>query len=241
MFGLNCARVKGALVQSARRGLLAADVHEELNAHLASCDDCQSAFDRQRRLTAAADALAREARRYTAPVTLERTLLAEFEISYRLSRAGSAGAVPRARRFVYAAIGGAIAASLAIMTWIANRPAPKVALADKVPDAVIATPAPEVKLAPPANEPVARRHRRPAAKTAVPVEQLFIAIPYTLPLESYERVDVLHVDVPVAALIAVGYPTGMMDPAARAGADVLVGQDGRARAIRLTSISTLNQ
>jgi hypothetical protein len=52
---------------------------------------------------------------------------------------------------------------------------------------------------------------------------------------------VLHLDVPIAALIAVGYPTGMMDPAALARADVLVGQDGRARAIRLISVSTVDQ
>ncbi len=84
------------------------------------------------------------------------------------------------------------------------------------------------------------KHRSHPAKPAPLPQQPFIAIPYTLPLEPYERADVMRMDVPVAALIAAGLPMHMADPAALARADVLVGQDGRARAVRLISISTSN-
>jgi hypothetical protein len=44
-------------------------------------------------------------------------------------------------------------------------------------------------------------------------------------------------DVPVAALIAAGLPMKVHDMGANASADVLVGEDGRARAVRLISVS----
>jgi hypothetical protein len=46
--------------------------------------------------------------------------------------------------------------------------------------------------------------------------------------------------VPVAALIAAGLPVRTADPGALVQADVVVGQDGRPRAVRLVSISSVN-
>jgi hypothetical protein len=42
-------------------------------------------------------------------------------------------------------------------------------------------------------------------------------------------------EIPVAALIAAGFSTENLDPGGVVNADVLVSQDGRARAIRLSS------
>lgn len=66
-------------------------------------------------------------------------------------------------------------------------------------------------------------------------EAPFVPIPYSVPLDSYETGTVLRVKVPVSALIAAGFPVGAADPAAVVVADVLVGDDGRAHAIRLVS------
>lgn len=68
-------------------------------------------------------------------------------------------------------------------------------------------------------------------------ERPFMPIPYVLPPGPYERVEVVRMKVPVAALIAAGLPMRTADQGAQAEADVLVGQDGRARAVRLVSIS----
>lgn len=85
-------------------------------------------------------------------------------------------------------------------------------------------------------------HRQPAvdsaAMTQAQVEQPFVPIPYVLPPAPYERVEVVRMRVPVAALIAAGLPMRTDDPAGQAEADVLVGQDGRPRAVRLLSISS---
>jgi len=68
-------------------------------------------------------------------------------------------------------------------------------------------------------------------------EQPFVPIPYVTPLGTYERAEIVRMEVPVAALIAAGLPMRTTDPGARAQADVIVGQDGRARAVRLISVS----
>jgi hypothetical protein len=75
-----------------------------------------------------------------------------------------------------------------------------------------------------------RRTRKPRP------EAPFIQIPYTEALSPGESAQILSVDMPAAALIAAGYPLDVPDPGAQALADILVGQDGRARAIRVISI-----
>jgi hypothetical protein len=63
----------------------------------------------------------------------------------------------------------------------------------------------------------------------------FVAIPYVAPLAPYERTSVVRVNVPVAALVAAGFAVHGADPGATLAADVIVGQDGRAHAVRLIS------
>ncbi len=74
---------------------------------------------------------------------------------------------------------------------------------------------------------------RPAPTSAPPVEtQAFYPIPYTPPLEPYERVLVVQQQVPVTELIAAGFRIPASDPGGSVRADVIVSQDGRPRAIR---------
>ena len=65
------------------------------------------------------------------------------------------------------------------------------------------------------------------------VEAPFIVIPYVAPPAPYERTEVKRMDVPLAALIAAGLDVHGTDSSASVRADVLIGQDGRALAIRL--------
>ena len=211
MPGMKGREFEGARTEGAR-----------LTAHLEVCDDCRIAFERQLRLSAASRVLAAEAARFSAPASVEQALLREMTNVHRLGR----------RRIVYSVASGAIAAALALTVWMthqtASRP-PGVAITPEMPPVV----APVLA----AVEPALVKHRSRAIKATPAPQQPFIAIPYTLPLEPYERAEVMRMDVPVAALIAVGLPMNMADPAASARADVLVGQDGRARAIRLVTSS----
>jgi hypothetical protein len=68
----------------------------------------------------------------------------------------------------------------------------------------------------------------------------FVPIPYVQPLDQYETATVMRMEVPVAALIAFGYKVYARDPTAVVKADVLVGEDGRAHAVRVLSDLMLN-
>ena len=81
----------------------------------------------------------------------------------------------------------------------------------------------------------------PAAAVAEVVpesDQPFVPIPYVTPLGPYEQARVVRMEVPVSQLIAAGLPMRTADVGAQAEADVVVGQDGRARAVRLVSVSS---
>jgi hypothetical protein len=70
----------------------------------------------------------------------------------------------------------------------------------------------------------------------------FLNIPYTVPLAPEEPAALVRTRIPVNQLIAAGFhlEVSSMDPEAVIEADVLVGQDGRARAIRPVSILMSN-
>jgi hypothetical protein len=75
----------------------------------------------------------------------------------------------------------------------------------------------------------------PTPQPVVQAEEPYVAIPYVTPLAPYERAQVVRMQLPVAALIAAGVPVRATDAGVNVEADVLVGQDGRARAFRLIS------
>lgn len=64
------------------------------------------------------------------------------------------------------------------------------------------------------------------------VSEGFLPIPYTVPLSPEEEATVVRMEVPVTALMAAGFEVPGAVPGASVQADVLVSQDGRARAIR---------
>ncbi|HWC97120.1 MAG TPA: hypothetical protein VG456_10230 [Candidatus Sulfopaludibacter sp.] len=78
---------------------------------------------------------------------------------------------------------------------------------------------------------------RPAPVAAAPDFAQFLPIPYTIPLTPEDRASVVRMEIPVSALRAAGFQVQDADPGAMVEADVLVSQDGRARAIRPISIS----
>jgi hypothetical protein len=60
----------------------------------------------------------------------------------------------------------------------------------------------------------------------------FIAVPYAAPIGEYERTEVVRVNVPVTALAQWGLPVSSTSLSQRVDADVVIGEDGLARAVR---------
>jgi hypothetical protein len=67
----------------------------------------------------------------------------------------------------------------------------------------------------------------------------FVAIPYVPSLDPQENATIVRMDIRVATLRAVGYRV-TADPETLVPADVLVGEDGRAHAVRVLSGIELN-
>jgi hypothetical protein len=63
----------------------------------------------------------------------------------------------------------------------------------------------------------------------------FVAIPYVPPPAPYEQARVVRMEVPVTALLAAGFEVHAPDLSGAVTMDVLVGQDGRAFAVRPAS------
>jgi hypothetical protein len=188
------------------------------------------------RLERAEIALAEELKRTRIPASIEIAVMGHF------------GRVRRRRR---AAIGammcGAIAAAMVggiVIGQHRTRPlpvnfSPVPAGVDKDKPAVV-TPSKQAPAR--AQEVLVARPRKansgpPEAEPSAENEP-FIAIPYTVPLGADEQATVVRMSLPVPALAAAGLPIVAPEPDALAQADVLVGQDGRARAVRVLSIST---
>ncbi len=83
-------------------------------------------------------------------------------------------------------------------------------------------------VAPPENVEVAETaHRQP---------EVFVEIPYAPPFSAYDEGQVVRVNMPGSSVRRLGLPVSVD----RVQADVLLGNDGIARAIRLVSNSGLN-
>ena len=82
-------------------------------------------------------------------------------------------------------------------------------------------------------------HKKLPPPAASGVQAQFIGIPYLPPLDPRENSAVVRMNIRVAMLIAAGYRV-TADPDAIVPADVLVGEDGRAHAVRMLSDIHLN-
>jgi anti-sigma factor RsiW len=80
---------------------------------------------------------------------------------------------------------------------------------------------------------------RPSPPAQTHEQTGFVAIPYLAPLDPHENATVVRIQIRVATLISVGYRV-TADPDAIVPADVLVGEDGRAHAVRVPAEIGLN-
>lgn len=130
------------------------------------------------------------------------------------------------------ALAAAIAASLLLVAvWPKPKPHPVVASTISPQPASA-----EIKVVVPKPATHRRTKRKRPATLPADTEPQFLSIPYSTPLAPYERAEIVRVDLPVSALIAAGFHISTSDPGARAQADVIVGEDGMAHALRLISI-----
>ena len=186
-------------------------------------------------LTQVMAAVAAEYRSVRSPYGVERAVLAEFDAARR-------------RRVWKIAASGAIAALLAAGVFgIRERPDRRPSVSTNavlsanavLPVASRATTPAVAKKAIKRKVPGRSPRVRPSApreEAPAPVAQdPFVAIPYTVPLAPGERATIVRMTLSPAAIAAVGLSFPGADTGSAMQADVLVGEDGRARAFRFVA------
>lgn len=141
----------------------------------------------------------------------------------------------RVTRFAGAMAGAGVAAGLAVMYWIPSQPPkPEARMIVPAPPAVVASAPAPAALAP---RKVARRTvrlpRPQAPPSAVPeVATKFYALPDADIFAPVEDATVIRVQLPRSAMRMVGLPVNEDRASERIRADIVLGQDGIARAVR---------
>ena len=212
-----------AVTEYARTGICDA----LLEAHVARCPACAEWLDSQRALQAALQRLRVNAARPRADI--ESAVLTAFRTQKRIR--------VRQRAAIAAAllVAGILGAGAIGKRYAAVRPE-----SPPIPRAVAELAPPKPASVTPSVTLAARPSVRPkpVSPPALPANEAepFTAIPYTLPLAEGERAWVVRMELPAAALLSTGVllSAGAMDEGPLE-ADVVIGEDGRARAIRLVS------
>jgi hypothetical protein len=215
---MNCAEYRGILIDAAR-GL----DDEAALEHARDCAECGRVYRNQRTLTGALTAMAK-GEQAEPSAGLEFALLSHF----RPSRAKT---LPR--RWAAVMVAGAMAASVMLLVFFRGNDKPpqvgqvaRATLRAPVQSASVSEPLPPAK-----RRKVTRRRARVPQQE--PDEQVFFLIPYVEPLMPTERAEVVRVDMPVSALAGLGIPITGADPNRRLTADLILGENGLAHAVRV--------
>ena len=195
---------------------LAGEMGGEAQAHLGECARCRLYLEHQRQLSEGLRNVGREMRRVKAPGRIESALLAEFR--------GQTGWVeaPRARRWWSPAVAwgtaAAVLAAAALLFVVRVRQAETPA---------VPYPAESASVDWTATLPEG------TASTAAAGE--FIPLPNADRLPPDEHVNMVRVELPRSAMIALGYAVSADRADEMVEADVVLGSDGLARAVRLVN------
>ena len=251
---MTCARLRESVLDLARGESLPEGVVASVRQHLAGCARCAAELERQRELTAGLTALANDARSWRASPAIEARLQAAFAEREAAAAAPSI-AIRRARRWVSIA---AAAAIVALALWTGRSVAPP---SGGVGPAVAAPPPPAGKSRAAAGASAAvgsalprvdtpRSIRTPGVSPARttrhvaprPVRSFeFLTLPGAAGLPDLESGTVVRMEVPVAALPGYGVEIAPDTVKTTVQADLLVGQDGQPRAIRLVGAEESSQ
>ena len=235
---MTCGSVRDAILDLARDEAMSEPVRAAAAAHLRDCASCAAEFERQRDLTAALRALAADAATWSSSAGLEERLHGAFAAQLPVTPAPSRDSNSFDRWL------GAltVAAVVVLAVWLGGRgvtppavsapsrsvsPAPEQAGRQQGTPTVEARSAVQQSMARPS-----RSLRRTAASKRVQSFE-FMALPGAGGLPELESGSVVRMALPVGALPEYGLDIVTNGAKTTVEADVLVGQDGMARAIRL--------
>lgn len=209
---MNCQEFWNAMPQSVDAAELAN--HE----HLQRCEPCAVRLRSQLALKQGLRAVAGKLRRIEAPARVEARLVAAFRAQSGIAASGSRSFRGRAPWMPVLTWAAAVAAVFALAVLL---------IRGRQPD----LPAPAVS-----RGPELALNTMPAefgnVDGASLVESGFIPLPNAAQIDPNEEVNLVRVEVPRSAMIALGYDVKPEEASDSVKADVMLGNDGLARAVR---------
>jgi len=186
------------------------------SAHLRECPACAAAWDRQQNIALGLRRVAAEWARVEAPARVEGRLLQAFRAESGLARP----TVRRARPWLGALTWATAAATVLVLAVSLVR------VHD--PQSV----APNKRI--PANAAILASAQSPDASPAdsANLENGFVPLPNVEQLAPNEQADVVRLELPRSAMMALGYEVNPERAAEPVEAEVIYGPDGVARAVR---------
>ncbi len=258
---MNCQNFETVVNELARNQMMEASEREQASLHSDECDNCAARLRAERRLTSSLKELSadmRTANAEGAPARVEQLLLAEFRShrsAVKVARQGS-----HSSYWIYAAVAalflvvvGIGATRLFVSVPTESRAENKVI--KNVAPSPITNPSPEVTAVPElvaVDRPRKQPQRSPKKASAANRDGLtagaretvspsnrenevttdFYPVGYSSALSVQDGGQVVRVELPRSAMARFGVPVNMDRYDERVKADVLVGTDGLARAIR---------
>jgi hypothetical protein len=208
---MNCADFWNEMPELASGGGLQ-DEHEPEHEHLKQCPQCAGLIERQRRLASGLRAMAHEMSAVAAPPRVEASLIDAF----RREMAPAGPRLAPMRRLPVFSWVAAAAAVMAMAVWMApRRHAP--------PPAAHHAPAAQLELASLVDD---------AAD-----DDGFIPLPNAERVGPNDDVHVVRMELPRSAMLVVGLDVSPERVSERVEAEVMLGPDGLARAVRFADES----
>ena len=248
---MNCFEFEESVRALARNQLMDATTYERGMSHAANCAQCAGRLAAERTLFAGIAGVISEVAREEAPARVEAIVIAAFREEVRAANpnalvGGSPMAVKwSAGRLVAAAACIMIAGSLLVMVWLqagsSRSNTQEVSATGSTisrPENVPLPAPPEADRAPGENDlvRVSPRKTRTAATRVKPKPAEIVTEFYPIveggDLDLVEGVQILRVELPASALADAGLATGPDGSNGSVKADVVLGHDGMARAIR---------
>jgi len=248
---MSCQRFEADLVDFARGTLEDGDAAAACRRHLESCQACAARVERERRLTDGLRMLS-SATSVPANDVAERRLM----MAFASAQPGAPATAPHSMAVRWAVWAAAACIFFFVGAWAAVEWRTRTATSDATaPSVQVSVPAPAGQAAPveqaespgPAPAPAvtdARRQAAPRVVRAASQRELpqetdrlagFIPLPAAGGLPGFDSGMIVRIALPTASLPAYGLAI-TPESTAMVNADLLVGQDGQARAIRLVSL-----
>lgn len=206
------------------------EITPELAAHAETCAVCAGRLRDLKTLSGALAALRTGAAHVAAPPALEARLLSEYRAAHAVRQPAR-----RRIRLAYWGVGAAAASLLIALAWTGPQAPPAIRLPSPLPPAVAVVEEPTARVEHPGPRRSRRAHRPASGQTTDSKREVatdFLAVPYAPALTEYDRAEVVRVKLPRSSLHTFGLPFDENRAAERIQADVLLGEDGIARAVR---------